>query len=97
MAYDQKKDKCLAEKVVFENNVNRITVGVYQYNGGDPKLQLSRQLIDDEKGSFKFAKLGRLHPEEAKEVVKGMQELLKELPNLLSKNGPSGGRRRRAS
>jgi len=47
---------------------SRITVGVFSYNGGEKKLQISRE-NKSQSGDWQFVKLGRLTKNEAKEIV----------------------------
>ena len=67
MPYDQSLDVA-SFKEVKEFEDTRITVGVYSYNGGEKKLQLSRENrnANDE---WRFAKLGRMTKHEAQEVM----------------------------
>ncbi len=67
MPYDKALDvESFKETKEFEDT--RISVGVFSYNQGDKKLQLSREnkYASDE---WRFAKLGRMTKDEAKEVV----------------------------
>ena len=67
MAFDKSLDKELfSEKVDFERSV--ITVAVFSYNEGTPKLQLGRQNKNVE-GELSFAKLGRMTKEEVEAVL----------------------------
>jgi hypothetical protein len=75
MAFDKSLDKELfSESVDFERSV--ITVAVFSYNEGTPKLQLGRQNKNAE-GELSFAKLGRLMKEEV-EVILPLMEKAKE-------------------
>jgi hypothetical protein len=76
MAYDSSLDNALfSESVDFENS--RITVSVYSYNNGTPKLQISRENIDGE--DYKFAKLGRMTKDEVEKVLPLMQKAFEHL------------------
>jgi hypothetical protein len=76
MAFDSSLDKSLfSEQIVFEKS--RITVGVFSYNNGTPKLQISRENGEGEE--FTFAKLGRMTKEEAEKVMPAMQKALKHM------------------
>jgi hypothetical protein len=75
MPYDASMDECLFTKS-FETENQKITVSVYSYNKGQKKLQLSRE-IKDNQDEYKFAKLGRLTKEEATNIVPLIQEVLK--------------------
>jgi hypothetical protein len=46
----------------------RITVGVYSYNNGEKKLQITRENRDQNE-DWRFAKLGRMTKGEVKEIV----------------------------
>ena len=67
MPYDAALDK-ESFKEVKEFNDTRISVGIFSYNGGEKKLQLSRENMTQD-GEWRFAKLGRLNKQEAKEIV----------------------------
>jgi len=54
-------------KEVKEFEDTRISVGVFSYNGGEKKLQLSRENKAAE--DWRFAKLGRMTKEETQEVL----------------------------
>ena len=63
MPYDKSLDvELFKETVEFEDT--RVSVGVFQYNEGIKKLQLSRENMNAE-GDWRFAKLGRMTKEEA--------------------------------
>ena len=65
-------------KEVREFEDTRISVGVYSYNGGEKKLQVSRE-NKDQTGEWRFAKLGRINKEEAKEIVPIMMKALENM------------------
>ena len=67
MPYDKSLD-VESFKEVKEFEETRITVGVFSYNGGEKKVQLSRENLDAN-GNWRFAKLGRLTKPEAEEIV----------------------------
>ncbi len=67
MPYDKSLD-VESFKEVKEFNESRITVGVFSYNGGEKKLQISRE-NKDQNEEWRFAKLGRMNKAEVKEVV----------------------------
>ena len=54
-------------KEVREFGDTRITVGVFSYNGGERKLQISRENKTAEE--WRFAKLGRVTKEELSEIL----------------------------
>lgn len=73
--FDSNLDKNLfSESADFERA--RITVGVFSYNGGVAKLQLSRENKTAE-GEYTFAKLGRMTKEEISTVLPLVQKALK--------------------
>jgi len=75
MAFDKALDKELfSETAEFETS--KITVGVYSYNDGDKKLQLSRKALDQETGEPKWAKLGRMNKDELTAVIPLMGKAL---------------------
>lgn len=77
MAFDKNLDKELfSETADFETT--RIHVGVYSYNDGDKKLQLSRENMNAD-GEWSFAKLGRMTLEEVEKVLPLMQKAFKEM------------------
>lgn len=78
MAYDSSLDKQVFAKT-WQGGTSKITVGVYSYNNGPKKVQLSRELIDQEPGRPSFAKLGRLTKEELEGVLPFLQEALRAL------------------
>jgi len=67
MPYDKALDvESFKEIKEFENT--KIAVGVYSYNGGDKKLQISRE-NKDRTEEWRFSKLGRMTKEEAQEII----------------------------
>lgn len=73
--FDKDLDKELfSESVEFEKS--RITVAVFSYNNGTPKLQLSRE-NKDASGEFSFTKLGRLNKEELEAILPLVEEAKK--------------------
>jgi hypothetical protein len=78
MAFDKNLDKELfKETVQFETT--RITVGVFSYNDGTPKMQISRENLNQNNGEYTFAKLGRMLKEEAEKVMPLMQKALEHM------------------
>jgi len=78
MAFDKNMDKSLfSETVSFETT--RITVGVFSYNGGTPKLQISRENLSNSTGEYSFSKLGRMDKEEAEAVLPLMKKALEKM------------------
>jgi len=74
MPYDASMDQCSFSKN-HENETGRLTVGIYSYNNGPKKLQISRETRGGE-GEFKFAKMGRLTKEELQAIFPFLQEAL---------------------
>lgn len=67
MPYDPSLDaESFKEIKEFDNT--RITVGVFAYNEGAKKLQVVRE-NKNQSDEWRFAKLGRMTKEEAKEIV----------------------------
>jgi len=65
--FDKSLDKELfSEAVEFERS--RITVSVFSYNEGTPKLQITREL-KSATGDYSWTKLGRLTKEEVDAVL----------------------------
>ena len=74
MAFDKTLDKKLfSETKEFETT--RITVGVFQYNEGEKKLQISRENRNQD-GEWSFAKLGRMFKNEAEAVLPMIKKAL---------------------
>ena len=77
MAFDKNLDKNLfSETIAFETS--RITVGVFSYNDGEKKLQISRENMD-QNGQWSFAKLGRMFKDEVEKVIPVMQKALEDM------------------
>lgn len=73
MAYDNTLDKVLFSEN-FESGFSRISVSVFSYNNGTPKLQISRE--NNENGDWKFSKLGRLTKEETEKILPLIEKAL---------------------
>ncbi len=67
MPYDKSLD-VESFKEVKEFNDTRISVGIFSYNNGEKKLQISRE-NKEQNEEWRFAKLGRMNKQEAKEIV----------------------------
>ena len=77
MAFDKNLDKELfSETKEFETS--RIKVGVYSYNDGEKKMQISRENRNQD-GEWNFAKLGRMFKDEAEAVIPMMQKALEKM------------------
>lgn len=73
MKYDSSKDEqVFSETVEFEKD--RITVAMFKYAGGDPKIQITREKKYVKTG-WRFHKLGRMTLEESKEVLKLLEKV----------------------
>jgi hypothetical protein len=77
MPYDSKLDEQLFTRT-WEGSGSKLTVGVYSYNKGQKKVQITRELISDE-GKPGFSKLGRLTKEELQGILPFLQETLQVL------------------
>jgi hypothetical protein len=79
MAYGKKTFDRTLDKELFSETIefetSRIKVGVYSYNEGEKKLQLSRETRDMD-GQWTFAKLGRMFKDEVEAVIPVMQKAL---------------------
>lgn len=65
--FDKSLDEELfSESIEFERG--RITVAVFSYNKGTPKLQISRE-NKSAAGEYSFAKLGRMNKEEVEKIL----------------------------
>ena len=67
MPYDKSLD-VETFKEIKDFGETRISIGVFSYNSGDKKLQLSRE-NRTQTDEWRFAKLGRLTKEEANEII----------------------------
>ena len=77
MAFDKNLDKNLFSEIV-EWDTNRITVGVFSYNDGPTKLQISRESRNPNSAEpvFKWSKLGRMTKNEVIKVIPLMQKAI---------------------
>ena len=74
MAFDENLNKELfSETKEFETS--KLKVGVYSYNDGEKKLQISRETRNQD-GEWKFAKVGRMFKDEVEAVIPMMQKAL---------------------
>jgi|TARA_B100001971_G_C18068660_1_gene471866 hypothetical protein len=77
MAFDKNLDKeIFAETVSFETT--RIKVGVYSYNEGDKKLQISRENMNQDM-QWNFSKLGRMFKDEVEAVAPLLKKALEHM------------------
>ena len=66
--FDKELDKELfGEDASFETT--KVRVSVMCYNEGQKKLQISRENLNPEDGSWRWSKLGRMNKEEATAVA----------------------------
>ena len=73
-SYDESKDEKLESLTAFEDKYNKIIVALHRYNGGEPKLSISR--MKAEHGQFHFAKsLGRLTFDEFAAVARAAKQI----------------------
>lgn len=77
MPYDKSLDVEVF-KEVKEFEETRVTVGVFSYNGGEKKMQLSRE-NKGQTEEWRFSKLGRLNKNEAKEIVPVMMKAIENM------------------
>ncbi len=77
MPYDKSLD-IESFKETKEWEETRISVGVFSYNEGAKKLQLSRENLGST-GEWRFAKLGRMNKEEAQEIVPIMMKAIENM------------------
>jgi hypothetical protein len=77
MPYEKSLDKETFKEVKVLGET-RITVGVFSYNGGDKKLQVSRENLD-QNNEWRFAKLGRMTKAESQEVIPLMMKALESM------------------
>ena len=77
MVFDKNLDKELfSETKEFETS--KIKVGVYSYNDGEKKLQISRETRNQD-GEWKFAKVGRMFKDEVEAVIPLMQKAIEHM------------------
>ncbi|MBN2484053.1 MAG: hypothetical protein JXD21_07635 [Candidatus Omnitrophica bacterium] len=77
MPYNPSLDECIFQKS-WENDVERLTVGVHSYNKGTKKLQITRENKSAD-GEYRFAKLGRMSKEEVEAILPLIQESTKHM------------------
>ncbi len=77
MPYNPSLDECIFEKS-WENDVERLTVGVHSYNKGTKKLQITRENKTAD-GEYRYAKLGRMTKEEIEAILPFIQECLEKM------------------
>ena len=76
--FDKSLDKeVFSESVEFETS--KLTVGVFSYNEGTPKLQISKEVLDPNTGEYKWAKLGRMFKEEVEAIAPLLQKAVEKM------------------
>lgn len=78
MAYDRTLDVVTATMEVFADDKTAVSISVHSYNGGESKVQLSREYIKRD-GTRSFRKLGRLTMVEAAAVASAMPKFLADI------------------
>ena len=77
MPYDKSLDvEVFKEVKEFEGT--RITVGIFSYNGGEKKMQIGRENMDNS-NEWRFSKLGRMTKEEVQAVVPLMMKAVESM------------------
>lgn len=77
MPYDRDLDEKLFSKS-WESEGTKINIGVYSYNKGPKKLQITRE-NKDSSGEFRFTRLGRLGKEEVEGILPLIQEAISQM------------------
>jgi len=72
MPYDSNLDEKIFSKS-WESETTKITVGVFSYNKGAKKMQVTRE-NRDANGDFRFTRLGRMSKEEVEAILPLIQE-----------------------
>jgi hypothetical protein len=70
--YDESKDKCLKEWMLPSD----LCIGVYQYNGGEKKIQVGPRVMKKNGGGEIYAKAGRMSAAELKGLTVLAPEIL---------------------
>ncbi len=77
MPYDKSLDQEIF-KEIKEFGETRIAIGVYSYNNGERKLQITRE-VKTTNEEWRFTKLGRMTKEEVKEIVPIMMKAVENM------------------
>lgn len=77
MPYNADLDKELFADM-WEGERTRIRVGLFSYNQGPKKIQITRENKDNE-DNFRFTKLGRLNKEELEGIMPLIQKALDQM------------------
>ncbi len=78
MPFEKSLDKEIFSKTA-KLETTRLTVAVFSYNEGIPKLQISRENLSPGSGGWRFSKLGRMIKEEVEVVLPLMKDALPHL------------------
>lgn len=73
MTYDDSKD-VMIKSFNMDNDGNILSLKIYSYNNGTPKLQIQRTKIEN--GSERFFKLGRLSLDEVKFIKESIDSII---------------------
>jgi len=77
MPYDKSLDvETFKESKEFGET--RVHIGVYSYNGGEKKLQITRE-NKNRNDEWQFVKLGRVSKQEAKEIIPLMTKAIESM------------------
>lgn len=79
VSFDESKDKVLAGPVVAESDDARFELKIVSYDGGAPKLQVSR-FSEREPGERRYQKMGRTTRDEWDAIAEAALELWDRLP-----------------
>jgi hypothetical protein len=75
--FDKSLDKeIFSETIQFETT--RLTVGIFSYNDGEKKMQISRENLS-QNGEWQFAKLGRMFKDEAEKLIPVVEKALEHM------------------
>ena len=77
MPFDPSLDKEVF-KEIKEFGESRISVGIFSYNSGPKKLQMTRENLSPD-GEWRFTKLGRMSKAEAKEILPIMMKAVENM------------------
>ncbi len=77
MPYDKSLDAEIF-KEMKELGDTRLTVGVFSYNGGEKKMQITRENKDSSE-QWRFDKLGRITKPELKEIIPIMMKAVEKM------------------
>lgn len=86
MPYNKALDKEIFSAIIGADELESegLKVGVFAYNGGEPKLQIGPRFYTKKNGNVGFRKAGRMSAEELVELG----ELLPKLAEVIDTNQP---------